>query len=144
VGHQTAQTRPGARVTRELAESVAQTMQVLATASRVRILAQLLERPRTVAELTEAVAMEQSAVSQQLRLLRHLGLVVGRRQGRNVLYALHDQHIGRLLDEAIGHAEHLELGLSDAPPDPPSSSAADRGAQTARAARSRPLRRAVT
>ncbi len=131
MGHQIASTRTGAPVTNELAESVAQTMQVLATASRVRILAQLLERPHTVAELTEAVAMEQSAVSQQLRFLRHLGLVVGRRQGRNVLYALHDQHIGRLLDEAIGHAEHLHLGLSDAPQDPPASSAAARGARTA-------------
>ena len=55
--------------------------------------------------------MEQSAVSQQLRVLRHLGLVVGEREGRQIIYALHDEHIGALLSEAISHTEHLRLGL---------------------------------
>lgn len=54
--------------------------------------------------------MEASAVSHQLRLLRHLGLVVGRREGRRAHYALHDVHVAVLLDEAIGHVEHLRLG----------------------------------
>ncbi len=90
-------------------------MQALATASRVRILAQLRDDSHTVGELAQAVVMEVSGVSQQLRLRRHLGLVVGRRQGRNVLYSLHDQHIATLLDEAIGHAEHLKLGVADGP-----------------------------
>jgi len=90
-------------------------MQALATASRVRLLAQLRDGPHTVGELAKGAEMEQSAVSQQLRVLRHLGLVVGRRTGRNVLYALHDQHIVHLLSEAIGHAEHIELGITDPP-----------------------------
>ncbi|MGI8427846.1 MAG: ArsR/SmtB family transcription factor [Solirubrobacteraceae bacterium] len=106
----------GAGVTSETAERVAQTMQALATASRVRLLAQLRAGPLTVGELARGAEMEQSAVSHQLRILRHLGLVTGRRTGRNVLYALHDQHIATLLSEAIGHAEHLELGITD-PPD---------------------------
>ena len=45
--------------------------------------------------------MEASAVSHQLRLLRHLGFVVGRREGRRVVYDLHDDHIAHLIDEAI-------------------------------------------
>jgi ArsR family transcriptional regulator, nickel/cobalt-responsive transcriptional repressor len=69
----------------------------------------------SVSELTQDVQMEQSAVSQQLRVLRHLGLVVGERQGRNVIYALHDDHIGVLLAEAVSHAEHLRLGLASHP-----------------------------
>ena len=56
--------------------------------------------------------MEQSAVSQQLRVLRHLGLVVGERRGRSVIYALHDEHVGVLLAEAVAHAEHLRLDRS--------------------------------
>ena len=102
-------------VTEAIAERVAQTMQALATASRVRLLAQLRHGTRTVGELADGAGMEPSAVSHQLRLLRHLGLVVGRRDGRHVRYALHDQHIATVLDEAIGHAEHVELGLPDPP-----------------------------
>ncbi|MGI8412127.1 MAG: ArsR/SmtB family transcription factor [Solirubrobacteraceae bacterium] len=104
-----------AGVASETAERVAQTMQALATASRVRLLAQLRAGPHTVGELAAGAEMEQSAVSHQLRVLRHLGLVTGRRTGRNVLYALHDQHVARLLSEAIGHAEHVELGITDSP-----------------------------
>jgi DNA-binding transcriptional ArsR family regulator len=47
-------------------------------------------------------------------LLRNLGLVVGRRQGRSVIYALYDSHVAELLDQAVYHIEHQRLGLSDA------------------------------
>lgn len=89
---------------------VADTMQALATASRVRILGQLHAGPRAVGDLAEAVGMEPSAVSHQLRLLRHLGLVMGRREGRHVRYELHDEHVGQMLEEAIAHVEHLRQG----------------------------------
>ena len=57
--------------------------------------------------------MEPSAVSHQLRLLRHLGFVTGHRDGRRVVYDLHDDHVAHLLREAIGHVEHLQSGLAD-------------------------------
>jgi ArsR family transcriptional regulator, nickel/cobalt-responsive transcriptional repressor len=57
--------------------------------------------------------MEQSAVSHQLRLLRHLGLVVGERRGRRTVYALHDSHVADLLDQAVFHVEHLRLGFAE-------------------------------
>ena len=91
----------------ETARQVAETMQALATPSRVRILACLREAPHAVGDLAEAVGMEQSAVSHQLRLLRHLGLVVGERDGRRTVYALHDSHVGVLLEEAVYHVEHV-------------------------------------
>ena len=72
----------------DTAHDVARTMQALATASRVRILGRLRESACSVGELADAIAMEQSAVSHQLRILRHLGLVVGERRGRSVVYAL--------------------------------------------------------
>jgi ArsR family transcriptional regulator, nickel/cobalt-responsive transcriptional repressor len=96
----------------EFADAVAITMQALATASRVRILGRLRSGPSSVAELAAAVGMEGSAVSHQLRLLRHLGFVVGRRDGRQVVYDLHDDHVAHLLDEAISHVEHVQLGLA--------------------------------
>lgn len=89
---------------------VAETMQALATASRVRILGRLRTGSCAVSELAEHIGMEASAVSHQLRILRHLGLVVGHRDGRRVEYELHDEHVGQLIDEAISHVEHLRLG----------------------------------
>lgn len=98
------------RLDGDTARQVAETMQALATPSRVRILGRLKETPCSVGELAQAVGMEQSAVSHQLRVLRHLGLVVGDRVGRRTVYALHDSHVGVLLEEAIYHVEHVRLG----------------------------------
>ncbi len=102
-------------LTAETARSVAETMHALSTPSRVRILSRLAAGPCSVGEMAREIAMEQSAVSQQLRVLRHLGLVVGERDGRQVIYALHDEHIRALLEEAVSHTEHLRLGLAASP-----------------------------
>jgi DNA-binding transcriptional ArsR family regulator len=99
----------------DTARSVAETMQALATSSRVRILSRLGSGSCSVGELARDVGMSQSAVSQQLRVLRHLGLVVGERDGRQVIYALHDDHVRALLAEAVSHTHHLRLGLSTSP-----------------------------
>lgn len=95
------------------AAKVAETLQALATPSRLLILVRLRRGACTVTQLSQDVGMEQSAVSHQLRLLRHLGLVTGTRQGKNNVYALYDNHVAALLDEAVYHSEHLRLGLRD-------------------------------
>lgn len=100
-------------IDRSLAGHLAELMGVLSTPSRLLILGELRERPRSVGELAEAIEMEPSAVSQQLRVLRHLGFVVGNREGRRVIYALHDAHVAKLLDEAVSHFTHRRLGLAD-------------------------------
>lgn len=97
------------------AKQVATTLQALAAPSRLLILSTLQDGPRTVGELVEAAGMEQSAVSHQLRLLRHLGLVTDRRHGRHVEYSLYDDHVAALIDQAIYHAEHVRLGATDQP-----------------------------
>ncbi|MEU0001255.1 metalloregulator ArsR/SmtB family transcription factor [Streptomyces microflavus] len=96
---------------------VAATLQALATPSRLRILARLQEGPCAVGDLAEAVGMEASACSHQLRLLRNLGLVTGERNGRSIVYTLYDHHVAELLDQALFHVEHLRLGLRDTPAD---------------------------
>jgi ArsR family transcriptional regulator len=104
--------RSPAQLDATFAAVVADTMQALATPSRVRILGRLQAGPCSVNELAGAVGMEPSAVSHQLRLLRHLGLVVGHRDGRRVVYDLYDDHVGELLEQAISHVEHLRAGLA--------------------------------
>ncbi|HWI71377.1 MAG TPA: hypothetical protein VNT55_05450, partial [Baekduia sp.] len=43
---------------------------------------------------------------------RHLGLVTGRRDGRQVIYELHDDHVGQLLEQIVAHVDHVRLGLA--------------------------------
>src|SRR6201999_4383518 len=104
---------PGELLDLQVSRQVAETMQALATPSRLRILACLYAGPASVSEITEAVEMDGSAVSHQLRILRHLGLVVGERDGRRVNYSLHDEHVGQLLEQAMSHVEHLRLGFAE-------------------------------
>jgi DNA-binding transcriptional ArsR family regulator len=104
---------PRRRLDADSAAKVATTLQALATPSRLLILARLREGSLPATELAAEVGMEQSACSHQLRLLRNLGLVVGTRKGRSVVYSLYDNHVAELIDQAIYHVEHLRLGLTD-------------------------------
>lgn len=108
---------PPAQLDAESAATVAATLQALATPSRLRILTQLRQGPSGVNDLADAVDMEQSAVSHQLRLLRAMGLVTGARAGRSVIYRLYDNHVAMLLDEAVYHIEHLGLAAPELPDD---------------------------
>ncbi len=89
------------------AQDVARLMGALSTASRVRILARLRAGECPVGELSAELDMEQPAVSHQLRVLRDLGLVVGNRSGRHVVYGLFDSHVASLIDEALRHIDHV-------------------------------------
>lgn len=114
MGHGTSgREAPPARLTIASATAIAATLQALTAPSRLMILSQLRQAPATVGELTEAVRMEQSAVSHQLRLLRAMGLVATQRNGRSITYSLYDDHVASLLDEAVYHAEHVRLGDTD-------------------------------
>ena len=93
----------------DMERSVAQTSQAFATPSRVRILVRLWQSPATVTVLATDTGLQQSAVSHQLRILRDLRLVHARREGRNVVYSLHDDHVAIMLNEAIYHVEHLRI-----------------------------------
>jgi DNA-binding transcriptional ArsR family regulator len=94
-------------LSRDMAQDIARLMGALSTASRVRILARLRVSPCAVGELSAELEMEQPAVSHQLRVLRDLGLVVGARNGRSVVYGLFDSHVASLIDEALRHIDHV-------------------------------------
>lgn len=102
-----------AQIDPQTARALAETMHALSTPSRLLILGRLREGPRSVGEIAVGVSMEPSAVSHQLRILRHLGLVVSERRGRQVFYGLHDSHVAELLDQAAFHVEHLRLSVPE-------------------------------
>jgi ArsR family transcriptional regulator len=74
--------------------------------SRLRIIAALDGEELCVGDLAAALGLSQSAVSHQLRTLRNLGLVRARRDGRLVYYALDDEHVATLFDQALTHVRH--------------------------------------
>lgn len=88
----------------EAASDLAALFGALGDPTRVRLLAALATGPLCVCDLAAVLGMTQSAVSHQLRLLRALGLVRARREGKLVWYALDDDHVHALL--AVG-AEHI-------------------------------------
>ena len=88
-----------------VAERLADTMFALSLPSRVQILGCLRDGPRTVSELVDALGMEQSAVSHQLRVLREHELVKAERDGRSRRYALYDEHVRALLEAGLDHVE---------------------------------------
>ena len=90
--------------------AIAELMQALATPSRVRLLFALRGSEAGVNELAERAGVTPSAASQQLRILRHLRFVATRRDGRAVLYRLHDDHVAALLDEVRNHLDHAAHG----------------------------------
>ena len=97
----------------EEAGVIAEVIGALSNPSRVALLYALREGGgSSVGELAGMAGVTPSAASQQLRILRHLKLVVARREGRSVLYSLHDDHVAALLDEVRSHAEHALWGWS--------------------------------
>lgn len=89
------------------AEELAETLKALGSPGRLRVLVELLAGDRTVEQLAATAELSPSATSHHLRLLRSLRLVRARRDGRNVLYALHDHHIVDLLAAVRHHHEHV-------------------------------------
>lgn len=71
--------------------------QALAHPTRIAILELLEERELSAGELIEKLGMEQANVSQHLAVLRAKQLVVNRRAGNQVFYAVRDPIIHKVL-----------------------------------------------
>src|SRR5215207_11043248 len=78
----------------------------LSDPTRLRIISVLLESEMNVGELAAQLGMTESAVSHQLRGLRQLRLVRSRKDGRQVFYALDDDHVAKLYRLGLDHVEH--------------------------------------
>ncbi|WP_217914453.1 ArsR/SmtB family transcription factor [Miltoncostaea marina] len=93
-----------------VAGEVADALRALASPSRLLLLSRLRQGPCPVGELARAAALSPSAASHQLAQLRHMGWVARARDGRHIVYRLHDPHVGDLIDQAVLHLEHVRLG----------------------------------
>ena len=80
---------------------------VFADVTRLQILFLLQDGERSVNDLAQLIGMGQSAISQQLKLLRTTRLVRARKEGRSVYYRLCDDHISRILETGREHNDEL-------------------------------------
>ena len=78
----------------------------LSDPTRLRIISILLDGEMNVGEIAAQLEMTESAVSHQLRGLRQMRLVRGRKNGRQVFYALDDDHVAKLYRMGLDHVEH--------------------------------------
>ncbi|MDQ0376034.1 ArsR/SmtB family transcription factor [Amycolatopsis thermophila] len=89
----------------------AESFRLLADPTRIRVLWALLQGESSVACLAELAGATPTAVSQHLAKLRLAGLVKGRREGTFVYYSAADDHVRRLLAQALYHADHVDRDL---------------------------------
>ena len=94
------------------AAALAETFKVLGDTTRLRILDALSRAELCVHDVALRVGMSESAVSHQLRLLRGMRLVRPRRDGRNIYYALDDQHILGLFEQGLEHVSERDAALA--------------------------------
>lgn len=66
---------------------------------RLKILCHIMERERSVNELTEFCEISQSAMSQFLNRMKAEGIVVSRREHHFIYYSVADKRLMRLLKE---------------------------------------------
>lgn len=96
-------------------DAVVETFKALSDPTRARVVLALAGGERTVSALVAWLALPQSHVSRHLAVLRAAGVVAARREANHVYYRLADAHVGRLVQQAFAHAEHVRLGLPDHP-----------------------------
>ena len=73
--------------------------------TRLGILLELSRGETSVSGLSEALSMTQSAISHQLKTLKQGKLVTVRREGKQSIYSLADDHVKTIIDMGIEHVE---------------------------------------
>jgi DNA-binding transcriptional ArsR family regulator len=85
----------------------------LADRNRRWILTQLADGGRTVGELTQTLPITQPAVSQHLKVLKHVGLVEDRSEGTKRIYRLNETGVSALRDQLDSFWRRTMAGFED-------------------------------
>ena len=82
---------------------LADLFKVFGDSTRLRIMYAIADSEMSVLSIAETLGMEQSTISHQLRVLRHNKLVRGRRDGKQIYYALDDDHVKKIIEMGLDH-----------------------------------------
>ncbi len=91
----------------DIVESMCGAFRVLGEPSRMKILLALMEGEMCVYHIAQAVGGNQSNVSHQLRVLKDNKIVRSRKDGKNVLYSVADEHVASIVLMSKAH-QHCE------------------------------------
>lgn len=100
-------------------QSAVDVLKALAAPVRLALVEELAGGPRCVHELVDRLGVSQPLVSQHLRVLRFAGLVTSGRRGREVEYALADEHVSHVVLDLLQHADEPRPAPPDLPDDTP-------------------------
>ena len=104
-----ARKRLQSRLPPERARQLADMFAAFGDATRLKLLHALSGGELCVGDLAALLGVSASAVSHQLRGLRALRLVRGRRDGKMTLYSLDDEHVLALLNVGLEHARESSV-----------------------------------
>ena len=93
-------------ISQKLVNRLAGVFKALSDPTRIKIFDALFADELCVCDLAKVINLSQSATSHQLRWLREMDLVKFRREGKNVLYSLTDQHVKTLFKVTLEHQKH--------------------------------------
>lgn len=79
-------------------------LKILGEPSRMKIVMALMQGELCVLHIVQAVGGNQSAVSQQLKVLKNGKLIKSRREGKNILYSIADEHVLEIVKMSAEHA----------------------------------------
>ena len=85
-------------------EAAAQLLRAFGHPLRLAIVLEVRNQERCVHDLVEALDASQPLVSQHLKVLKQAGVLTGRRRGREMAYAIADEHVIHIALDAIEHA----------------------------------------
>lgn len=86
------------------------TLKLLADPTRLRVVWSLLHGEHSVGALAEHLGVPPAGLSQHLAKLRLAKVVRTRRDGNRIFYLVDSDHIRRLAEEALFHADHVVGG----------------------------------
>lgn len=84
---------------------LAELFKVFGDSTRIRILFKLFDEEMNVGDLADALNMNQSAISHQLKVLKQAKLIKNRRDGKSIIYSLADEHVRTIIAMGIEHIE---------------------------------------
>jgi ArsR family transcriptional regulator, zinc-responsive transcriptional repressor len=96
---------PATILPRATLDAASELLRALSAPVRIAIMLQLRDSERCVHELVDALGVTQPLISQHLRVLKSAGVVDGARHGREVVYRLVDEHLSRIVVDAVTHVE---------------------------------------
>ena len=96
---------PAQMPSEETLVKVADLFKIFGDPTRVRIIFVLFHQEECVRDIAQKLEMTQSAISHQLRILKQNHLIKYRREGKNMIYALADDHVKTIINCAIEHIE---------------------------------------